>query len=113
LPELYNVYVVVTGCEKKAAASVFCTGKLMDEIVVSAFNDQGQFDVLGSSLAKHGTSSESVLLWQVAAGLPVEPAATVIATMHRSAVHNGSNVNLINFYFFSYYYGTNVYLISG
>ena len=69
----------------------------MDEIVVSAFDDQSQFDILGSSLARYGTTSESVFLWQVAMGLPVEPAAAVVAGMHRSAVHSGNAVNLIHF----------------
>jgi len=70
-------------------------GKLLDEIVASAFNDQSRFDVLGSSVARH--DAESVFLWQVAVGLPVEPAAAVISTMHRSALHSGNSVSLVNF----------------
>jgi len=66
----------------------------VDEIVVSAFDDQGQFDKLVSSLARYSTSLESAFLWQVAMGLPVEPVATVIATMHRSAMHSGKNISL-------------------
>jgi len=69
----------------------------VDEILMSAFHDQGQFDLLGSSLARYGTSSESLFLWQVALGLAVEPAASVTATMHRSAVHSGNNTSLVNF----------------
>jgi len=61
-----------------------------------AFNDQGQFDVLASSLARLGTSSESVFLWQVATGLSVEPAAAVTATMHRSAMHSGNGISYIS-----------------
>lgn len=71
------------------------TGKLLDEIVASAFNDQSRFDVLGSSVARH--DAESVFLWQIAVGLPVEPAAAVISTMHRSALHSGNSISLVNF----------------
>jgi len=63
---------------------------------MSAFHDQGQFDMLMSSLARYGASAESLFLWQVARGIAVEPAASVIATMHSSAVHSGNIISLIN-----------------
>lgn len=64
-------------------------GELVDDIVTMAFDDRCQFDVLWSSLSRHRLTSESEFLWQVAFGLPVESAASLIATMRRSAVHNG------------------------
>jgi len=57
---------------------------------MSSLDDQSQqSEVLGSSLGRYVTGSESVFLWQVAMGLPLEPASAVAAAMHRSAVHSG------------------------
>jgi len=80
-------------------ASNICTGKWVDELTMLAFDYQGQFDVLESTLAACGESSVSAFLWQLAVGLPVEPASALIATMHRSAVHGGNHINLPNFSF--------------
>ena len=72
--------------------SVCYVAKLMDEIVMSAFSNQCQFEV-----ATRGTNSECVFLWQVAMNVPVDPAAAVTAAMHRSAVHNGNSIIVIMF----------------
>jgi len=64
----------------------------VDELTLLAFDDRGQFDVLESSLVTHDESCEATFLWQLAVGLPVEPASVVIATMHRSAVHSGNYI---------------------
>ena len=74
------------------AGSVVCAGKWIDELALLAFDDEARFDVLESSLVACSKSSESSFLWQLAVGLPVEPAASVIAAMHRSAVHSGNSV---------------------
>jgi len=59
-----------------------------------ALDDHVQFDMLESSLVTGGGSSVLTFLWQVAVGLPAEPASIVIATMHKSAIHSGNSISL-------------------
>ena len=102
LEETWSVFANSVADFYTDSASSICTGKWVDELTMLAFDYQGQFDVLESTLAACGESSVSAFLWQLAVGLPVEPASAVIATMHRSAVHSGNHISLPNFSFSVY-----------
>jgi len=87
-------------------------GKMVDELVMLAFDEKGQFNALESPLATCSNTSESVFLWQLAVGLPVEPAAAVVTAMHRAAVCAG-NSGLISGLFLAYFSVFTCSLLAG